>query len=84
VWVCRSISCALRGGNELLEHVCEKTGLTPGGTTADGRLTVEFAECLGACEHAPCMLANDRLHKSVTREQMDRFLDSLAAQEQGR
>src|ERR1700719_2207931 len=43
-WVCRSISCALRGGEEVLEHLCHKLGIQPGETTADGRVTVEFAE----------------------------------------
>ena len=50
VWVCRSISCAACGGEELLEHLCEKLGIRPGETTPDGRVTLEFAECLGACE----------------------------------
>ena len=30
VWVCRSISCAACGGEELLEHLCEKLGIQPG------------------------------------------------------
>ncbi len=47
-WVCRSISCALRGGEEILSHLCHKAGVKPGETTADGALTIEFAECLGA------------------------------------
>ena len=76
-WVCRSISCHLRGADELLEHMCEKAGIQPGQTTGDEKLTLEFGECLGACEHAPCMLANDDLHRSVTHEQADQFLESL-------
>src|SRR6266702_3123659 len=47
-WVCRSISCALRGGEEVLGHMCHKLGIHPGETTPDGKLTLEFAECLGA------------------------------------
>lgn len=76
-WVCRSISCALRGADELLEHMCEKAGVHPGETTADGRLTLEFGECLGACEFAPCMLAGDTLHKDLTPESAEAFLKSL-------
>lgn len=67
-WVCRSISCALRGGEEVLEHMCHAAGIVPGGTTADGKLTLEFAECLGACEYAPCMLAGKELVKNLTPE----------------
>ena len=47
VWVCRSVICAACGGEELLEYLCEKLGIQPGETTADGRVTLEFAECLG-------------------------------------
>ena len=76
-WICRSISCALRGGEEVLDHMCHKLGIHPGETTADGKLTVEFAECLGACDFAPCMLAGDTLHKDLTNEKADEFLNSL-------
>lgn len=76
-WVCRSISCALRGGEEVLEHMCDKAGIKPGETTEDGRLTIEFAECLGACDFAPCMLAGKTLHKDLTKESAEAFLDSL-------
>ena len=63
VWVCRSISCHLRGRTSCWSYLCQRTGIAPGETTPDGELTLEFAECLGACEHAPCMLADDTLHK---------------------
>ena len=76
-WVCRSISCALRGGEEVLEHMCKKLGVRPGETTEDGRLTLEFAECLGGCDFAPCMLAGEELHKNLTKESAEAFLNSL-------
>jgi NADH-quinone oxidoreductase subunit E len=67
-FVCRSISCALRGGDELLERLCHANGIRPYGTTSDGELTIEPAECLGACDFAPCILANDDLLKNMTPE----------------
>ena len=73
-WVCRSISCHLRGADELLEHLCDTARIRPGETTSDSALTVEYAECLGACEHAPCILAGDQLHKSVTKEEVDELM----------
>jgi NADH-quinone oxidoreductase subunit E len=77
VWVCRSISCALRGAEDLLRELCAQAGIEPGETTPDGQLTIEIAECLGACEHAPCLLANDALHACVSREQGAALLDRL-------
>lgn len=76
-WVCRSISCMLRGADELLEHMCHRAGIAPGETTGDGKLTLEYAECLGACEYAPCMLANDTLHPCLTADKADDFLSKL-------
>ena len=76
-WVCRSISCHLRGADEILEHMCHKLHLQPGETTPDDKITLEFAECLGACEFAPCMLANDDLHPCMTKEKVDEYLNGL-------
>lgn len=78
LWVCRSISCALRGADDLLDHLSHTLHVKPGETTPDGRITLEFAECLGACEHAPCILANNDLHKSVSPEQADALVKGVS------
>lgn len=77
LWVCRSLACMLRGGEEVLDHVCKKLGVAPGGTTADGRITVEFAECLGGCEGAPCVLVNDEQRMNVTVDNVDQLVEGL-------
>lgn len=66
VWVCRSLPCMLRGGEELLAHLCGQLHLKPGDRTPDGKITLEFAECLGACEAAPCLLVDDECHFNVS------------------
>ena len=73
-WVCRSISCALRGGEQVLESMCDLAGIRAGETTADGKLTIEAAECLGACEFAPCILAGEDVHKNLTTESAAEFV----------
>ena len=55
--------------------MCDKLGIRPGETTKDGKLTVELAECLGACEFAPCMLAGDTLHKDLDIQTADDFIN---------
>ncbi len=77
VWVCRSLSCAAREGETLLEYLCEQLGIQPGETTDDSRITLEFAECLGACDFAPAILVDDTLHKEMTKEKIDAMLASL-------
>lgn len=65
LWVCRSLPCMLRGGEQLLAHLCEKLHVKPGETTEDGKITLEFAECIGACEQAPCVLVNDEIKGNI-------------------
>ena len=77
VWVCRSISCMLRGGEELLGQVCDRLGVEPGGTTTDGRVTLEYAECLGACEGAPCILVNDECFVNQTEESVANLIERM-------
>jgi NADH-quinone oxidoreductase subunit E len=79
VWVCRSISCMLRGGEELLVSLCNGFGIKPGETTPDGRVTLEFAECLGCCEGAPCMLINDECRMNLTEESARKLIEKLEA-----
>lgn len=65
VWICRSLPCMLRGGDQLLAEVCDRLHIAPGGTTEDGEITIELAECLGACDGAPCILIEDELQLNV-------------------
>lgn len=74
VWVCRSLSCMLRGGEALLADLCQRWGIAPGQTTADGAVTLESAECLGACDGAPCILIDDELALTVTPDTVESLL----------
>ena len=73
LWVCRGLACALRGGEDTLGALCDKLQVKPGGTSADGKITLEFAECLGACEGAPAVMVNDEHHHHMTPEKADRL-----------
>jgi NADH-quinone oxidoreductase subunit E len=77
LWVCRSLACALRGADEMLGGLCQKLGVRPGGTTADGKVTVEFAECIGACEGAPAVMVNDEHRHNMTPEKLDGLIQEL-------
>ena len=80
VWICRSISCMLRGGDELLDQTCRRLGIEPGQTTPDGALTIEFAECLGICDFAPAALADDgRVFGPLDEAKVDEMLAALRA-----
>ncbi len=79
--ICRTLSCALRGSHEIRGFLCEKLGLdrreTGPQTTADGKITVEFVECLANCNAAPAMMVNDQSHENVTREKIAAILEEF-------
>lgn len=76
--VCTSVSCCLTGGRETLGYLCDKLGVEPGGTTADGRFTVRGAECLGSCDTSPMMqVDNDVFVENLTHEKLDQLVDEL-------
>ena len=65
VTVCRSISCEVMGGIEVLEAIKAELGIDEHETTPDGKYSLVTEECLAGCDHAPCLLINEKLHKCV-------------------
>ena len=79
VWVCRGLACMLRGAYELIEHCETKLDVRCGHTTKDGKITLEFAECIGACDGAPAVLLNDVHMMNVDEAGADMMFDALHA-----
>jgi NADH-quinone oxidoreductase subunit E len=77
LWVCRGLACQLRSGDDTLATVCQKLNVRPGQTSADGKITVEFAECIGVCEGAPAVLIDDAGRGNITTDKVDTLLDEL-------
>ena len=78
VQICTNISCLLVGGEELWEHACHKLGIGHKEVTADGRISLEEVECIGACSWAPAVQVNYDFHHDVTPgEAAIGLLDSL-------
>jgi NADH-quinone oxidoreductase subunit E len=71
---CRSLACELMGAREVNETIAAKLGVGEHGTTEDGAYSFVTEECLGACEHAPCLLINEKLHKCVKAGDVPRLL----------
>jgi NADH-quinone oxidoreductase subunit E len=79
VQVCTNISCLLVGGAELWEQACHKLGIGHKQVTADGRISLEEVECMGACSWAPAVQVNYDFYHDVTPAQLDKLIDGLAA-----
>jgi NADH-quinone oxidoreductase E subunit len=78
VQVCTNVSCMLRGGEELYTHARQKFGIGHNECTADGRISLEEVECMGACGGAPMIAINEDFHENLSIEEFDKLTASLA------
>ncbi len=76
--ICRNISCDLRGADEIVARVCAKTGAGVGGTSPDGKYTIELVECQGACANAPMMDVDGVYHEDLDQAKVDQILEELS------
>jgi len=79
VWVCRTLSCELRGAKAIQEHLENKLHCHAGATSPDGKFTLLKAECLAACGQAPMIQLNDKYYENLTIEALDKIIDERAA-----
>ncbi len=76
--ICRTLSCELAGSHKLAEHIRAKVGVKEvDGTSADGKFTVGWLECIADCHRGPCMMVNNELFDEVTPQKADQILASL-------
>jgi len=86
--VCRTLSCAMGGSYELMEKLCDLTGIDrtsmdshhhPVAVSPCGNFSVEFAECLASCGAAPVCLVNDDFHQGVAPDKAEALLASYSS-----
>lgn len=78
-YMCNNLTCQLRGAEELLDHLKQKTGVHEyGQVTADGLFSFEPVECLGSCEYAPVMRYDHRFHRELTAGKIDALMAMAA------
>ena len=77
VEVCTNVCCGLVNAQAVLEAFQRELGVAPGGTTADGGVTLRAVECLGGCS-TPTIIAVDRRYRqSVTPEDVPGIVAEL-------
>jgi NADH-quinone oxidoreductase subunit F len=79
VQVCTNVSCMVRGGNKILEHIEKKLEIGHKEVTKDGVFSLEEVECIGACTGAPAMQVNYDFYENLSPETVDQIIDGLDA-----
>ena len=80
IQVCRTLSCALMGAEQVTEAFERKLGVKTGETDASGTFTLVEVECLGACDRGPVVMINDAWHELQSPETVGRLVDQLREQ----
>jgi formate dehydrogenase subunit gamma len=76
--LCRAEACQAMGGEENSRHLLETLGLGWGGTTADGRITIEPIYCLGLCATAPSALLDGEPYGRLTAADLETMVGDAA------
>lgn len=74
-FLCDSISCWIRGCEEIREQLKKHYDIDLGQTTRDGRLTVLPIACLGHCERAPAMMIDQDVYGNVTPDKVEQIVE---------
>lgn len=75
-----SISDHLLGSRALGNYFCERLGVTPGETRADGRVSFAYTSCSGLCDQGPAGLVNGWWLPRLDRTRLDRIVDLVEAE----
>jgi NADH-quinone oxidoreductase subunit F len=80
--VCTNISCMLRGGNELYQHIQRRLGIGNKEVSPTGTFSLEEVECMGACTGAPALQVNYDFYENLNPDKVDALFEQLQAGKQ--
>ena len=81
--VCRTLSCAMAGGYQLLDTFCKHANIVREHSghddhllkSADGKYSIEFVECLASCGFGPVCMIDDDFFEAVAQEEVPQLLE---------
>jgi len=77
IMVCGTTPCMLRGAGDLLDICQHKIAHDPLEVSADGKLSWEEAECMGACVNAPMIGIRDDTYEDLTAERFEEIIEAF-------
>lgn len=77
ICICRTLSCWLRGKQEIVDYLEHEIGIKPGQISKDGKFSLEEVECLGHCGTAPVVQVNGEFHEDMDVEKLKSLLATM-------
>jgi NADH-quinone oxidoreductase subunit E len=75
--VCVSPTCHMKGSRDILDFLKKELKIGLGGTTADGKFTIEKTSCLGQCDKSPAMMINGKVYTDLNKTRIKEILSKL-------
>jgi len=76
--ICTNISCALRGVDEMVNHIQKSLNIKFNQVSDNGRFCLKESECMGNCDAAPMItINNEKMYEKLTPESFDRLIKEL-------
>ncbi len=75
--VCWGPTCHLMGAQKVLEAVQDELGVDSEETSSDGKITLRYSTCLGACAQAPVIARDHVLLGRASPESARRYISDL-------
>lgn len=79
IQICGTTPCMLRGSEELKKICRRRIQAEQFKTNAEGTLSWEEVECLGACVNAPAAMIFKDYYEDLTAERLEEIIDAFAA-----
>lgn len=76
--VCKSLTCAMKGKNQINKAIEDTLKMKIGETSKDKKFTLLQTNCLGWCHKAPAILINDEVYTELTEEKVIEIVDSYS------
>lgn len=78
--VCTGTACHVKGSAIIVERLAMDLNIEPGGTTADGLMSLTTARCLGSCGLAPVIVLDGQVMGKETPETSSESVLEILAQ----
>lgn len=74
--ICKTITCSMKGKNQVLLAIEDMLKIHVGETTPDGTFSLLQTNCLGFCHKAPAILINNDVYTELTPEKVREILSN--------
>ncbi|MEW5844632.1 MAG: NADH-quinone oxidoreductase subunit NuoE [Bacteroidota bacterium] len=73
--VCKTISCAMKGKNLVIQELEDLLKIKVGETTSNRKFSLLETNCLGWCHKGPAMLINDEAYTELTPDKVREIIN---------